>query len=182
MIKRTSHALGEAMTVSSALKALAVLALLAAATPAWAADPASGIRAHVRDVHSIYQRDGMAGLEVASRACWAGEGGFPCLHMDVAAGTLDRNFVELLGIAGHPYFAVEPVLRRGRPVFAAAGWDMETSNAYLQFLDAAIQTVLRELDVQLGAWVAIHMLEETRCGGFDGESFAVVARLEFNRL
>lgn len=144
MIKRTSHAFGEAMTVSSTLKALAVLALLAAATLAWAADPAAGIRAHVRDVQSIYQCGGMAGLEVASRACWAGEGGFPCLHMNVAAGTLDRNFAEALGIAGHPYFAVEPVLRRACPVFAAAGWDMETSNAYLRFLDAEVRNLLAE--------------------------------------
>lgn len=142
-----SHALGKAMTISSGLQALAVLALLAA-TPAWSADPAAGIRAHVRDVHSIYERDGMAGLEVASRACWAGEGGFHCLHMDVAAGTLDSNFAEALGIAGHPYFAVEPVLRRARPVFAAARWDLETSNAYLQFLDAAIRAVLGELQAQ----------------------------------
>lgn len=136
------------MTISSTLQAIAVLALLAAATSAWAADPASDIRAHVRDVHSIYQRDGMAGLEVASRACWAGEGGFPCLHLDVAAGTLDRNFAGALGIAGHPYFAVEPVLQRARPVFAAAGWDMETSNAYLQFLDALIRKTFDDLYVQ----------------------------------
>lgn len=129
---------------SSILKALAIVALLATTSPAWTTDPAADLRALVRDVQSIHQRDGMAGLEVASRLCWADEGGFPCLHLDVAAGSLDRNFAEAMGIAGHPYFTAEPVLRRARPVFAAARWDMETSNAYLRFLDAEIRKLLAE--------------------------------------
>lgn len=118
--------------------------LLAVVAPAGASDPAAAVSAAARDVQRIYQRDGMAGLEAASRDCWAGEGGFRCLHLDVAAGTLDRSFADAMGIGVHPYFAVEPLLRRATPVFTHARWDMDTSNAYLQFLDGAVRGVLNE--------------------------------------
>lgn len=53
--------------MSSALQAVALLNQLVGETAVCATDPAAGIRAHVRDVHRIYKRNHMAGLEVASR-------------------------------------------------------------------------------------------------------------------
>lgn len=142
MIQHLRQALGEAMTVRFALNALVILVLLAGGKPTGAINPASDIRARVLEVQRVHQRDGMAGLEVDSRACWAGDGGFRCLHLDVAAGILDHNFAHAMVIGGHPYFAEEALLQRARSVFARAGWDMETSNAYLQFLDGAIRSRL----------------------------------------
>lgn len=121
-----------------------VVALLAAAAPSHPADPAMTVHAAVLEVQAIHRRDGMAGLEAASRGFWARERDFRCVHLDVAAGTLDRRFAEAMEIGVHPYFDAEPLLRRVTPVFTKARWNMETSNAYLQFLDVAVRGVLVE--------------------------------------
>lgn len=116
--------------------------LLAGPAPAGASEPATELRAQVREVQRIHEAEGMAGLEIASRKCWEDTGGFRCLHLDVAAGTLDRQFAGAMGIAGHPYFTAEPLLKRARPVFSKAGWEMEVVNQYLQFLDVSIRAEL----------------------------------------
>lgn len=138
------RARGEIISARFPCTGLMLLCLLATAPPASASDPAAAVRAAVQEVQRIHQRDGMAGLEVASRACWEEEAGFRCLHLDVAAGTLDGEFAEAMGIGVHTYFAVEPLLRRIGPVFARSRWDMETSNSYLQFLDGAVRGVMEE--------------------------------------
>ena len=100
---------------------------------------------------SVYQKEGMAGLIVQTKNCYANvkQNGFYCVYLDLASRHIDQLMVAGTAELGMTFpktvfFDDELFGSRIATVFRKANMDMETSNTYLRMVTPVINKLVED--------------------------------------